>query len=66
MKNRFVQVRNVKNGQIFVFNGVKYKYEMACPAFRQLYYANNEVVSPKDVPMELILEDVEVEVKADE
>lgn len=62
MKNRFVQARNVKNGQIFVFNGIKYKYEMACSAFRQLYYANNEVVDPKDMPIELILENVEVEV----
>lgn len=65
MKNKFVQVRNVKNGQIFVFNGVKYKYEMAFSAFRQLYYANNEVVSPKDMPTELILEDAEVEVVDD-
>lgn len=65
MKNRFVQVRNVKNGQIFIFNGIKYKYEKAFSAFRQLYYANNEVVNPKDMPMELILEEAEVEVVDD-
>ena len=62
MQNRFVQVRNVKNGQIFTFNGEKYKYEQAFSAFRQLYYANNEVVKPKDMPMELILEPAEVEI----
>lgn len=62
MQDRFVQARNIKNGQIFVFNGIKYKYGKAFSAFRQLYYANNQVVDPKDMPTELILEKALVEV----
>lgn len=62
MQGRFVQARNVKNGQIFIFNGVKYKYEMLLSAFRQLRYANDEIVEPKDIPTELILGTAQVEV----
>lgn len=60
--SKLVQANKVESGKLFIFNGQKYKWVPTTEYWRSLVCENGELVEPKDMPTELIIGKVKVEV----
>lgn len=60
------QANKVESGKLFIFNGKKYQYISANRNWRQFADENGVLINPSDIPTELLIGKVKVEVQDDQ
>ena len=57
-----IKIGKVKSGQLFIYNGKKYKYLSISEGWKQLCDENGSPIPPIDIPNDILLNKAVVEI----
>ena len=57
-----IKIEKVKSNTLFIYNGKKYQFKNITESWRQLCDENGELIPPQEIPMDILLNRVKVEV----